>query len=54
MAEELKGLLGHILVFVGQGQREVKQMSIKFIRWVLGLMITALYTKAKQAVERVF
>ena len=51
IAEELKGLLGHILVFVGKGTRTVTDMSIKFIRWVLGLMISTLYRKAKQAIE---
>lgn len=54
VAEELRGLLGHILVFVGQGQQAVTEMSVKFIRWVLGLMIKALYTTAKQAIERIF
>ena len=54
IAEELRGLLGHMLVFVGKGQQAVKDMTTKFIRWVLGLMIKTLYTTAKQAIERIF
>ena len=51
IAAELRGLLGHILVFVGKRGQAVKEMTTKFIRWVLGLMITTLYSKAKQAIE---
>lgn len=54
IAEELRGLLGHMLVFAGKRTQAVKEMSTKFIRWVLGLMIKTLYTTAKQAIERVF
>jgi len=50
---ELKGLLGHMLVFVGKRTQEVKEITTKFIRWVLSLMIKTLYTTAKQAIERV-
>ncbi len=52
--EALKGLLGHMLVFVGRGTQAVKEMTVKFIRWVLGLMIKTLYNTAKQAIERIF
>ncbi len=34
--EALRGLLGHMLVFVGKGAQAVKEMTVKFIRWVLG------------------
>jgi len=54
IAEELRGLLGHMLVFVGKRAQAVKEMTTKFIRWVLGLMIKTLYTTAKQAIERAF
>ncbi|QLE83691.1 lipase family protein [Shewanella sp. Scap07] len=53
IAEELRGLLGHMLVFAGNRIQAVKEMSVKFIRWVLGLMIKTLYTTAKQAIELV-
>ncbi|MCI2285447.1 hypothetical protein L3081_21210 [Colwellia sp. MSW7] len=52
--EALRGLLGHMLVFVGKGAQAVKEMTVKFIRWVLGLMIKTLYTTAKQAIDRIF
>ena len=52
--EALRGLLGHMLVFVGRGAQAVKEITVKFIRWVLGLMIKTLYTTAKQAIERIF
>jgi hypothetical protein len=54
LAEELRGLLGHMLVFVGKRTQAVKDMSTNFISWVLGLMIKTLYTTAKQAIDRVF
>lgn len=54
VAGELKGLLGHMLVFVGQRSTSVKEMSIKFIHWVFGLMVKKLYITAKHAIERVF
>ncbi|WP_077339015.1 lipase family protein [Pseudocolwellia agarivorans] len=54
VAEELRGVLGHMLVFVGKRTQAVTEMSAKFIRWVLGLMIKTLYTAAKQAIDRVF
>ncbi len=53
VAEELRGILGHMLVFVGNRTQAVTEMSAKFIRWVLGLMIKTLYTAAKHAIERV-
>lgn len=53
VAEELRGILGHMLVFVGKRTQAVTEMSAKFIRWVLGLMIKTLYTAAKQAIDRV-
>ena len=54
LAEELRGLLGHMLVFAGKKAQAVKEMTAQFIRWVLGLMIKTLYTTAKQAIERAF
>jgi len=51
--DHLRGVLGHMLVFVGKGTHAVKEITQKFIRWVLGLMIKTLYTTAKQAIERV-
>lgn len=53
VAEELRGILGHMLVFVGNRTQTVTEMSTKFIRWVLGLMIKTLYTTAKNAIERI-
>jgi len=54
IAEELRGLLGHMLVFSGKRNQVVKDMSAKFIRWVLEVMIKTLYITAKQAIELVF
>jgi len=51
--DHLRGVLGHMLVFVGKRTHAVKEITQKFIRWVLGLMIKTLYTTAKQAIERV-
>lgn len=52
-AEELKGLLGHMLVFAGKRTQEVTKITKQFIRKVLELMIKMLYTTAKQAIELV-
>ena len=52
IAEELRGLLGHMLVFAGKKAQVVKEMTTKFIRWVLGLMIKTLYNTAKQVIEQ--
>lgn len=51
LTEELKGLIGHMLAFVGKKTYEVKELSKQFIRWVLGLMIKKLYMVAKQAID---
>ena len=53
-AEQLKGILGHILVMVGRGWEKVKEMTAKYIRWVIELMIKALYKTAKSAIDSVF
>ena len=49
--EQLKGILGHILVFVGRGQEKVEELTEKFIRYVFQLMIKALFKVAKQAIK---
>ena len=53
LTEELKGLIGHMLAFVGKATYEVKELTAQFIRWVLGLMIKKLYMVAKQAIDRI-
>lgn len=53
LTEELKGLIGHMLAFVGKASYEVKELTAQFIRWVLGLMIKKLYMVAKQAIDRI-
>jgi len=54
VGEQLKGILGHILVFVGKAEQKVEALTIKFIRWVLELMINTLYKTAKNAIDKVF
>lgn len=51
LTEELKGLIGHMLAFVGKKTYEFKELSKQLIRWVLGLMIKKLYMVAKQAID---
>ncbi|WP_281557914.1 hypothetical protein [Thalassomonas sp. RHCl1] len=51
--EQLKGILGHILVFVGRAEQKVEALTTKFIRWVLELMINTLYKTAKNAIDKV-
>ncbi|WP_036956879.1 MULTISPECIES: lipase family protein [unclassified Pseudoalteromonas] len=53
LTEELKGLIGHMLAFVGKASYEVVELTTQFIRWVLGLMIKKLYMVAKQAIDRI-
>ena len=50
-AAEVKGLLGHMLVFAGQNQT-ITEMSVSFIRWVFDVMTKALYKIAGQALQR--
>ncbi|WP_236702584.1 lipase family protein [Thalassomonas actiniarum] len=51
---QLKGILGHILVFVGKAEQKIEALTVKVIRWVLELMINTLYKTAKNAIDRVF
>ena len=53
-AEQLRGILGHMLVLAGRGWEKVTEMSAKFIRWVFDIMIKTLYKTAKSAIDRVF
>lgn len=51
-AERVKGLLGHILAFVGQAGRQIKNLSYAFIREVFNLMLNKLTRMARDAINR--
>ncbi|TVP61781.1 MAG: lipase family protein, partial [Halomonadaceae bacterium] len=52
LAEQTRGLLGHMLVFAGESAVTVAQMSYRFIRWVFDKLLTALYRSARQASDQ--
>lgn len=53
-AERVKGLLGHILAFVGQAGRKIKKLSYAFINEVFRLMVKKLVRMAQDAINRHF
>ena len=54
LAEQTKGLLGHMLVFSGRGISKITDFSMKFIRWVFKVTVGKLYGTAKRAVDAIF
>ncbi|PKF76570.1 lipase [Vibrio sp. vnigr-6D03] len=50
LAEQTKGLLGHMLVFAGKVAKDVTDLSYKFIKWVFEVTVARLYRAVKQAV----
>ncbi|MDP4535068.1 lipase family protein [Alkalimonas collagenimarina] len=50
-AEQVKGLLGHMLVFAGKVATTVKDLSARFIRWVFKVTLEAMYRTARRAIE---
>ncbi|MDX1391455.1 MAG: lipase family protein [Rheinheimera sp.] len=53
LAEQTKGLLGHMLVFARQAVTTVAELSYKFIRWVFDVTLGALYRTAREAINSV-
>lgn len=53
LAEQTKGLLGHMLVFARQAVTTVAELSFKFIRWVFDVTLGALYRTAREAINSV-
>ena len=53
LAEQTKGLLGHMLVFAGQVVTSVTELSFKFIRWVFDKTLGSLYRTARDAINSV-
>jgi len=52
-ATQVRGLLGHMLVFARQGSARVVDLSFQFIRWVFDKTLGALYRSVKQALDGV-
>ncbi|KKO45762.1 hypothetical protein WG68_08585 [Arsukibacterium ikkense] len=50
-AEQVKGLLGHMLVFAGKVTTAVTELTVRFIRWVFKVTLEALYRVARRAIE---
>ncbi|GAA5214941.1 hypothetical protein GCM10025776_09460 [Corallincola platygyrae] len=51
LAEQIKGLLGHMLVFAGKGANITIELTEKFIRWVFKVTLGRLHKAAKQALN---
>lgn len=52
-AEQVKGLLGHMLVFAGKVTTAVTELTVRFIRWVFRVTLEAMYRVARKAIEMV-
>ena len=50
-ADDIKGLLGHMLVFAGKVTTVVTELTARFIRWVFDVTLGALYRSVRQALE---
>ncbi|WP_205623267.1 hypothetical protein [Rheinheimera baltica] len=53
LAEQTKGLLGHMLAFARQAVTTVTELSFKFIRWVFDITVGTLYRAAREAINSV-
>ncbi|CAE6929190.1 Lipase (class 3) [Vibrio sp. B1FLJ16] len=54
LAEQTKGLLGHMLVFSGRFIDKINDLSAKFIRWVFDVTIGKLFKTAQRALSSLF
>ncbi len=54
LAERVKGLLGHMLVFAGKGANVAIKFTFSFIRWVFDLVLSKLNQAAKAALKTIF
>ncbi|WP_281556893.1 lipase family protein [Thalassomonas sp. RHCl1] len=52
LKEQVKGLLGHMLVFAGKGAHITIEFTEKFIRWVFTVTIGRLNKAARQALKQ--
>lgn len=52
LAEQTRGLLGHMLAFAKAAVTTVLEMTFSFIRWVFDQTAGALYAAVRQAIER--
>ncbi|MDP4534898.1 lipase family protein [Alkalimonas collagenimarina] len=50
-AEDIKGLLGHMLVFAGKVTTTITDLTARFIRWVFDVTVGALYRAVRQAMK---
>ena len=53
LGEQVRGLLGHMLVFAGRVLEAVVDLTFSFIRWVFEVTIDRLYGEARQAMAAV-
>ena len=51
LKEQVKALLGHMLVFAGKPTVKITELSYKFIRWVLSIVLDALARVAGSALS---
>ncbi|MGY0614621.1 lipase family protein [Vibrio sp. FJH11] len=51
LAEQTKGLLGHMLVFAGKVVNEITDLSYKFIKWVFNITVARLYRAVRLAIS---
>lgn len=49
--DDIKGLLGHMLVFAGKTTTAITELTARFIRWVFDVTLGALYRSVRQALE---
>lgn len=52
LAEQVKGLLGHMLVFAGKGANVSIKFTERFVRWVFEVMLSKVNKAAKMALGR--
>lgn len=52
LAEQTRGLLGHMLAFAKAAVTTVVDLTFSFIRWVFDKTAAALYAEVRQAIER--
>ncbi|UTV27572.1 lipase family protein [Photobacterium atrarenae] len=50
---QVKGLLGHMLSFIGKPIQKIEDLSAKFIRSVFSMVLTKLYRSAQMALEAI-
>lgn len=51
LADQLKGLLGHMLAFAGKAVSLLRDLTFSFIRWVFEVTLKRLYTVAREALK---